>query len=45
MKLTSNDVKYTLVIIEKVEESVIKKIYKKPNIRNIAPNWVQKNIK
>ena len=38
IKLTSNDVKYTLVSIEKVEESVIKKMYKKPKIRNIAPN-------
>jgi hypothetical protein len=28
-----------------VEAPVIKNKYKKPNIRNSAPNWVQKNIK
>lgn len=45
IKLTSNEVKYTLVNMEKVEESAIKNIYINAKIKNIAPNWVQKNIK
>ena len=45
IKFTSNFEKKLKLIKEKVNESEIKKIYKKENIKNIAPNWVQKNIK
>ena len=32
-------------MFEKLELPTIKKRYKKPKIKNKAPNWVQKNIK
>ena len=32
-------------MLENVELPTIKNKYKNPNIRNKAPNWVQKNIK
>lgn len=38
IKFTSNGEKYTFVIIEKVDESVIIKMYKNEKIKNIAPN-------
>jgi hypothetical protein len=32
-------------MLKKLELPTVKNIYKKPKIRNKAPNWVQKNIK
>ena len=36
---------YKLLILENEEVPQVKKMYRKPRIRNKAPNWVQKNIK
>jgi hypothetical protein len=44
-KLSSKGEKVTKLKPEKVDVPHIKNKYKKLNIRNIAPNWVQKNIK
>jgi|TARA_B110000977_G_scaffold192647_1_gene266452 hypothetical protein len=44
-KLSSKGEKVIKLRPENVDVPQIKNRYKKLNIRNIAPNWVQKNIR
>jgi hypothetical protein len=45
MKFTSNGDKKVFTIFENDESPVTKKRYKRPKIKNKAPNCVQKNIR
>jgi len=45
IKLSSNGFKKVLVRCAKLVKFVIKKRYKKPKIKKVAPNCVQKNIR